>query len=474
MNYYYYYYYYYTTPLALLLAWTLVQGFNLLLVALIRNRSRKLPPGPFPLPIIGNLHLLGNQPHKSLAKLADFHGPIMRLNLGQITTVVISSANMAKQVLQKQDSAFSSRSIPDIVKEENFHMFSVGWLPASHPQWRTLRKIMTSHIFSINKLDASQHLRYKKIQELVGYCERSSQMGEAVDIGAAIFRTMLNLLSNTLFSKDLADPYENSGKEFKELMEGMMMDRLFYGFINERLEIRKSPNYQNTDVLDALITTSEQNPQEIDHMHIATMCLDLSDAGTDSSSGVVEWAMTELLKAPEIMKRVQAELVQVLGEGNAMEEADVARLPYLQCIIKETYRMHPPAPFLVPRKVEQDVEVCGYTVPKDSKVLINVWAIGRDSTFWEDPLVFNPDRFKDSKLDVRGQDFELIPFGAGRRICPGMPLAIRMIPVMLGTLLNTFKWKIEGDIEPKDLDMQEKFGLTLTKLRPLRAVPLPL
>uniref|UniRef100_A0A0V0IKY7 Putative ovule protein n=1 Tax=Solanum chacoense TaxID=4108 RepID=A0A0V0IKY7_SOLCH len=296
--------YYYNTPLALLLAWTLVQGFNLL-VTLTRSRNRKLPPGPFPLPIIGNLHLLGNQPHKSLAKLADFHGPIMRLNLGQITTVVISSSNMAKQVLQKQDSAFSSRSIPDIVKEENFHMFSVGWLPASHPQWRTLRKIMTSHIFSINKLDASQHLRYKKIQELVGYCERSSQMGEAVDIGAAIFRTMLNLLSNTLFSKDLADPYENSGEEFKELMEGMMMDmgkpklvdyfpvlkivhpqglrqynsrlgkllKLFYGFINERLEIRKSPNYQNTDVLDALITTSEQNPQEIDHMHIATMCL---------------------------------------------------------------------------------------------------------------------------------------------------------------------------------------------------------
>lgn len=184
--------------------------------------------------------------------------------------------------------------------------------------------------------------------------------------------------------------------------------------------------------------------------------------------------MTELLRSPDIMKRVQAELVQVLGEGNLMEETDVARLPYLQCIIKETYRMHPPAPFLVPRGVEQDVELCGYTVPKDSKVLINVWAIGRDSTFWKDPLVFNPDRFMDSKLDVRGQNFELIPFGAGRRICPGLPLAIRMVPVMLGSLLNTFKWKIEGDIAPNDLDMQEKFGLTLTRLHPLRAVPLPL
>lgn len=153
---YYYYYCFYCTPLALLLAWTLFQCFNLLTT----NRSRKVPPGPFPLPIIGNLHLLGNQPHKSLAKLADSHGAVMRLKLGQITTVVISSSDMAKQVLQKQDSAFSSRSIPDIVKEENFHMFSVGWLPASHPQWRIFRKFMTSHIFSINKLDASHHLRY--------------------------------------------------------------------------------------------------------------------------------------------------------------------------------------------------------------------------------------------------------------------------------------------------------------------------
>ncbi|KAM3286278.1 geraniol 8-hydroxylase [Capsicum chacoense] len=499
-------YYYYATPLALLLAWTLVQGFNLILSLRTNRRRRKLPPGPLPLPVIGNLHLLGNQPHRSLAKLADFHGPIMRLKLGQTTAVVISSSDMAKQVLQKQVSAFSSRSIPDLVQVDNFHLFSVAWLPASRPQWRNLRKILNSHIFSVNNLDASQHLRFKKIQELVVYCQRSSEMGEAVDIGGAIFRTMLNLLSNTLFSKDLADPYENSGKEFMEMVEGIMLElgkpnlvdyfpvlkiidplglrrynslfgkllKLFHGLINERLELRKFQNVQKTDVLEALITTSEHDPQEIDRMHIATICLDLFVAGTDTSSNVMEWAMAELLKAPEIMKKAQAELSEVIGEGKAIEEDDVVRLPYLQCIIKETYRLHPPAPFLVPREAGQDVEVCGYTVPKGSKLMVNAWVIGRDSTLWEDSLVFNPDRFKDSKLDVRGQDFKLIPFGAGRRICPGLPLAIRMVPVMLGTLLNTFNWKIEGDIAPKDLDMQEKFGLTLARLHPLRAVPLPL
>ncbi|PHT91566.1 Geraniol 8-hydroxylase [Capsicum annuum] len=195
----------------------------------------------------------------------------MRLKLGQTTAVVISSSDMAKQVLQKQDSAFSSRSIPDLVQIDNFHLFSVSWLPASRPQWRNLRKILNSHIFSVNKLDASQHLRYKKIEELVVYCKRSSQMGEAVDIGGAIFRTMLNLLSNTFFSKDLADPYENSGKEIKDLVEGIMLEfgkpnmvdyfpvlkivdplglrrynsrfgkllKLLDGLINERVELRK-------------------------------------------------------------------------------------------------------------------------------------------------------------------------------------------------------------------------------------------
>ncbi|PHT38678.1 Geraniol 8-hydroxylase [Capsicum baccatum] len=112
--------------------------------------------------------------------------------------------------------------------------------------------------------------------------------------------------------------------------------------------------------------------------------------------------MDEILKAPEIMKKAQAELVEVIGEGKAIREADVVRLPYLQCVIKETYRMHPLAPFLVPREAGKDVEVCGYTIPKGSEVMSNVWAIGPDSTLWEDPLVFNPDRFKDSKLDVRG------------------------------------------------------------------------
>ncbi|KAM3357229.1 hypothetical protein P3S68_023943 [Capsicum galapagoense] len=182
-------------------------------------------------------------------------------------------------------------------------------------------------------------------------------------------------------------------------------------------------------------------------------------------------AMAETLRQPYILKKAQAEIAEVVGKGKSIEEVDVSRLPYLQFIVKETLRMHPPAPFLVPRRVDQDIELCDYIIPKGSMVLVNAWAIGQDSNFWEDPLVFKPERFQSLELDVRGNDFELIPFGAGRRICPGLPLALTVI---LGSMLNSFNWKLEACIEPKDKDMEEKFGVILAKALPLRAIPSPL
>ncbi|KAM3327383.1 hypothetical protein P3S67_002509 [Capsicum chacoense] len=143
------------------------------------------------------------------------------------------------------------------------------------------------------------------------------------------------------------------------------------------------------------------------------MFTDLITGATDTTTSTLQWAMTEILKQPEIMKKAQAELAEIISKGKSIEEADVSRLSYLQCIIKETLRMHPPLPFLIPRRVEQDVELCDYIIPKDSQILVNVWAIGRDLTFWEDPLSFKPDRFWSSDKDVRGQDFDLIPFSVG-------------------------------------------------------------
>lgn len=181
--------------------------------------------------------------------------------------------------------------------------------------------------------------------------------------------------------------------------------------------------------------------------------------------------MAELLHNPDKLKKVKAELYENIGQGNLVEEPDISRLPYLQAVIKETFRLHPAVPFLIPRKVDSDVKLSGFTVPKKAQVLINVWAIGRDPDVWKNPNSFEPERFMGSHIDLKGHDFELIPFGAGRRICPGLPLAIRMLHLMLGSLIHGFDWKLEGGITPEKIDMEEKFGISLQKAQRLHAIP---
>lgn len=183
--------------------------------------------------------------------------------------------------------------------------------------------------------------------------------------------------------------------------------------------------------------------------------------------------MAELLYNPEKLKKAQSELEDIIGKGNPIEESDIAHLPYLQAIVKETFRLHPAVPFLVPRKVDSDVKLFGYTIPKNAQVLVNVCAIGRDPDIWKNPNSFEPERFLGSEIDVKGRDFELIPFGAGRRICPGLPLAIRMIHLMLSLLIHGFDWKLEEGISPEKMDMEEKIGFTLEKAQRLRAIPVP-
>ncbi|KAK7268392.1 hypothetical protein RIF29_21090 [Crotalaria pallida] len=199
---------------------------------------------------------------------------------------------------------------------------------------------------------------------------------------------------------------------------------------------------------------------------------DLFVAGTDTTSSTLEWAMTELVLNPEIVSKAKKELEETIGKGKLVEESNITKLPYLQAIIKETFRLHPPVPLLLPRKAERDVEICGFTIPKDAQVMVNVWTIGRDPTLWDNPNLFLPERFIGSEIDIKGRNFELAPFGAGRRICPAVMLGVRMVSMVLGSLINSFDWKLEDGMKLEDVDMDEKFGITLQKTQPLRLVPL--
>ncbi|GAB4827298.1 hypothetical protein Ancab_040022 [Ancistrocladus abbreviatus] len=417
------------TLIHLLLLWIFT---HYLLFALKRSKfsPKRLPPGPLPLPIVGNLFRLGSKPHKTFTELAKVYGPLFTVELGYVTTVIISSAAMAKEILQKQDVCFSDRNPPCAVSALNHYESSLVMMPPNS-KWRNFRKICNSNIFSVSRLDASQGLRRKKMFDPQGICHRNE-------------------------------------------MDVKKMFRVFDELISERIQSSEANGGvdENGDVLDNLLNICMEDGNEFQLSDIPHLLLDLFIAGTDTTSSTLEWAMAELLRNPKKLKKACGELQKVIGKCNLIEEEDIIRLPYLQAVIKETFRMHPIVP-LLPRKAVSTTKLCSFTIPKNTQVFVNIWAVGRDESLWKNANLFEPERFLDSYIDVKGRDFELIPFGAGRRICPGLPLAYRMLPCMLGSLIHLFDWKLEDGITLEKIDMDEKFGLTMVKAKSLYAIPIP-
>ncbi|CAN1174488.1 Geraniol 8-hydroxylase [Linum perenne] len=432
----------------------------------------------------------------------------MSLKLGLVTTIVASSPTVAKEILQKHDQVLSNRQLTLALCASDHHKFGMSLLPMGS-KWRNLRKVCNTYLFSTQKLDSNQDIRRKKIQELVESVRQSASEGKAVDIGGAIFRATLSTISMTVLSLDLNDGGSEDVVEFKEATWGIMKEagkpnlgdyfpimgfmdlqgiqrrmrthsgkvlNLFGRIIDERLKKRKSEKYvSSNDMLDTLLDIVDQENRDasMNLDLIKHLFLDLFVAGTDTVTSTIEWAMAELLRNPNTFAKAREELHQTIGKDNHLHESDVIRLPFLQAIVKENFRLHPAGPLLVPRKARSEVEIFGFTVPKGSQVIINAWAIGRDPTIWDNPNSFMPERLMGSEIDVGGNNFELIPFGGGRRICPGLPLAMRMLHMMLGSLVHWFNWKLVDGVDPMSLDMEEKFGITLQKAKPLIAFPTP-
>ncbi|CAI0409467.1 unnamed protein product [Linum tenue] len=425
----------------------------------------------------------------------------MSLKLGRVTTIVASSPAMAKEILQKHDKVLSNRHVNLAMEALDHHKFSLPLLPVESKYWRNLRKVCNSYIFTAQRLDSNEELRRVKVAELVEGVRRNAS-GEAIDVARVAFRATLNAMSSTILSMDLADEERSeAAREFKELARGIMEDcatpnlgdffpllarmdlqgikrrvkghlrkalDLFETVIDNRLRNRKSESYVSAnDMLDTLLAIGEEDKAA------AIIYQDLFVAGTDTTSTTLEWAMAELLRNPNALAKAREELDATIGKGNNFQESDVSRLPYLQAILKETFRLHPAAPLLLPRKGGEDVEICGFIMPKGVQILVNVWAIGRDPMIWDDPNAFVPERFLGSEVSAKGNNFELLPFGAGRRICPGLPLALRILHMMLGSLIHWFDWKLPDGVEPEKLDMDEKFGMALQKAKPLLAIPTP-
>nr|POE56154.1 geraniol 8-hydroxylase [Quercus suber] len=403
--------YYLVLLLILPFVWAFIR-----IVASNNLSSQTLPPGPRPFPIIGNILELGKLPHQEIAKLSETYGPLMTLKLGSITTIVISSPTLAKEALQKNDQAFSSRTIPNMAHVFDHHKISMAWIP-TNAKWKNLRKASATQIFATKPLDATQALRQTKYDSNLSQEFRDLACGVTEEAGRPNIADYFPALR-------LIDP---QGVRKRTRIYFSKVFGIFDGIINQRLQLRASKgSKESNDVLDSLLSLTEEDNSEINLLDIKHLLLDLFIAGIDTTSSTVEWAMAELLHNPEKMTKARDELEEVLGKGGHFQESYISKFNYLRAIVKETLRLHPSVPFLFP---QQDI-------------------------------------------DYKGQDFELIPFGAGRRICPGLPLANRMVHLMLASLVHYFAWKLPNEMRPEDMDMAEMFGFTLHRAVPLLAIPI--
>ncbi|KAK7294958.1 hypothetical protein RJT34_17858 [Clitoria ternatea] len=248
------------------------------------------------------------------------------------------------------------------------------------------------------------------------------------------------------------------------------LSKIIDGIIEERMVSRVSRTDSKVwrDVLDSFLKNNEETGSQLNRNEMLHLFLDLFIAGVETTSSTVEWTMAELLRNPDKLAKAREELSQEIGKDTKLEESHILKLPFLRAVLKETLRLHPPAPFLVPHKCDEVVNISGFKVPKNAQVLINVWAMGRDSTIWENPNVFMPERFLGPEIDYKGNDFRLIPFGAGKRICPGLALAHRTMHLMVASLVHNFEWKLADGLMPEHMSMEEQYGITLSRFQPLR------
>ena len=192
----------------------------------------------------------------------------------------------------------------------------------------------------------------------------------------------------------------------------------------------------------------------------------------ETGANTLVWTMTELVKNSKIMKKLQHEIRSTIIQQDQVKENELEKLQYLKMVVKEALRLHPPIP-LLPRETMSHFKLNGYDINPKTRIHVNAWAIGRDPDCWKNPQEFCPERFMESNIDYKGQNFELIPFGAGRRVCPGVNMGIATVELALANMLLCFDWKLPNGMKEEDLDMEEEFGLSVWKKSPLQLLPIP-
>ncbi|XP_038686650.1 cytochrome P450 71D9-like [Tripterygium wilfordii] len=467
-----------------------------------RSKSTtKLPAGPPKLPLIGNLHqMVGSLSHHALRDLAKKYGPFMYLQLGQVPTIVVSSAEYAKEIMKTYDINFASRAYSLATYIIFYNLKDVAFAPYGE-YWRHMRKICTLEVFSGRRVQAARPIREEetlkfiksislKARSKINLSEMLTCLSFAITSKAAFGRSserhgafvpLVREIMEVMASFNLADMFPSI--KFFRMISGTRtrleslhheIDLILENLINEhRLDSSRIDSSDADNFLDILLSFQEQGDFSFTTDNIKAVVLDIFLGGTDTSTSILEWAMSELLKNPRVMTKAQAEVRRVFDKKGCVDEAGLEEQKFLTAVIKETLRLHPPGALLGPRECREKCQINGYEIPEKTHVLINAWAIGRDPNYWIEAERFYPERFLDSSIDYKGNNFEFLPFGAGRRMCPGMSFGIANIELPLAQLLYHFDWKLPDNKKQEDLDMTERVAIVVGRKTDLVLIPIP-
>ncbi|OIW12135.1 hypothetical protein TanjilG_02356 [Lupinus angustifolius] len=474
-----------------------------------------LPPSPCVLPVIGHLYLLSKLPHQAFHKISSRYGPLVYLLFGSKPCVLVSSPEMARQCLKTHETCFLNR--PKRTNVDYITYGSADFVLAPYgPYWRFMKKLCMSELLGVRILQQHLPIRAEEIKLFMKSVMKKADLREEVNVGEEVAMLSNNIITRMALRRRCYD-VEGEGHQLVELVKEMaelggkfnLGDMLWFvkkldlqGFgkrlesvrskydaIMERImkehedarkkreeeeEMGRKGDQSVKDLLDILldIYADESSEIKLTRENIKAFIMNIFGAGTETSAYTIEWALAELINHPNIMAKARLEIHSVVGKSRIVEESDIPNLPYVQSIIKETMRIHPTGPLIV-RQSTEDCNIDGYCIPARTTLFVNVWAIGRDTNNWNDPLEFQPERFLNKEgvsPYLKGQNFELLSFGAGRRSCPGASLALHIIHTALAGMIQCFEWKV-GKEGNETVDMEEGPGMALPRAHPLLCIP---
>ncbi|CAN6363159.1 unnamed protein product [Urochloa humidicola] len=486
-----------------------------------RRQPKHLPSSPPGLPIVGHLYLIGDLPHVSLRDLAAKHDRgdgLMLIRLGTVPNLIVSTPRAAQAILRTHDHIFASRPPSTLVDNLQYGPSSNFGAAPYGEHWRQVRKLVTTHLLTAKKVNSYHLARQEEVCLVMAKLRKAAAVGTEVDISE-----MVNTFTNDVVCRAVSGKFfraEGRNKLFRELIEVnstlasvFVLENYFPGLAillgmlttkfmrnkaaeahkrwDELLENiicdheRRSSKHRGdsaeqeqsaADFTDVML--SVQQEYGITRDSIKAILMDIFDAGTNTSSLVLEYAMVELMCNPNLRAKLQDEVRKnTRKEQEMVNEDNLASMSYLRAVVKETLRLHPPAPLLLPHQSMADCNIDGYTIPSGTRVIINSWAINRDTESWEKADEFIPERFIDgssaANIDFKGNNFQFIPFGAGRRMCPGLNFGLATVEIMLANLMYCFDWNLPAGMDKEDIDMTEVFGLTVHRKEKLVLVPQP-